>query len=50
LTVGSGQRLFEGIDTTHLKLKLTGTTKFTNGIVMLTYVPDGGASAPGPKV
>jgi dihydrofolate reductase len=37
--VGRGQRLFEGIDTTRLNLKLTGTTTFRNGIVLLTYVP-----------
>jgi dihydrofolate reductase len=50
LVVGSGQRLFEGIDTTHLKLKLTGTTKFSNGVVVLTYAPTGAPPAPGPQV
>ncbi len=39
LTVGSGLRLFEGIDTTAMALKLTGTTTFSNGIVQLTYLP-----------
>jgi dihydrofolate reductase len=39
IAVGSGQRLFEGFDTTHLNLTLTGTTRFANGIVVLTYVP-----------
>ncbi len=41
IAVGSGQRLFEGIDTTHLKLKLTGTTRFGNGVVVLSYQPAG---------
>jgi len=39
LTVGSGLRLFEGIDTTGMALKLTGTKAFANGIVQLTYLP-----------
>ena len=39
VAVGRGQRLFDGIDTTHLRLKLTDTTTFSNGIVVLTYVP-----------
>jgi len=39
IAVGSGQRLFDGIDATHLKLALTGTKTFNNGIVILTYVP-----------
>jgi dihydrofolate reductase len=39
IAVGSGQRLFEGIDTSQLKLRLTGTKSFANGIVILTYVP-----------
>ena len=39
LAVGSGLRLFEGIDTSGLSLKLTGTKAFGNGIVQLTYVP-----------
>jgi hypothetical protein len=36
---GSGLRLFEGIDTSGLNLKLTGTRTFGNGIVQLTYLP-----------
>lgn len=39
LTVGRGLRLFEGIDTSGLALKLTTTKTFTNGIVHLSYVP-----------
>jgi dihydrofolate reductase len=34
---GSGQRLIEGIDTTHLKL--VDTTPFSTGIVVHTYAP-----------
>jgi dihydrofolate reductase len=37
VAVGSGQRLFDGIDTTHLKL--VDTTTFSSGIVVLTYAP-----------
>ena len=37
LAVGSGDRLFDGIDTTHLKLD--HTTRFGSGIVVLTYTP-----------
>jgi dihydrofolate reductase len=36
--VGSGARLFEGVDTAHLNLKLVGTKTHSNGIVLLTYV------------
>jgi dihydrofolate reductase len=50
IVVGSGQRLFEGIDTAQLKLNLTGTTKFSNGVVVLTYAPTGAAPAPVPQV
>jgi dihydrofolate reductase len=39
VAVGVGQRLFEGIDTSHLKLELTDTTTFSNGVVVLTYIP-----------
>jgi dihydrofolate reductase len=39
VVVGKGRRLFEGIDTAHLKLRLTGTTRFSNGVVTLSYVP-----------
>ena len=39
VAVGSGIRLFEGFDTTPLKLTLTSMTKYRNGIVSLVYVP-----------
>ena len=39
LTVGRGLRLFEGIDTSGLALRLTGTKTFANGVVQFTYVP-----------
>jgi dihydrofolate reductase len=37
VAAGSGQRLFDGIDTTHLRLR--DTTRFGSGIVVLTYTP-----------
>lgn len=37
VAVGDGQRLFDGVDTTHLTL--VDTTKFGSGIVVLTYQP-----------
>jgi dihydrofolate reductase len=37
VAAGSGQRLFDRIDTTHLKL--VDTTPFRSGIVVLTYTP-----------
>ena len=37
VAAGSGQRLFDGIDTTHLQL--VNTTRFGSGIVVLTYTP-----------
>lgn len=37
VAVGSGDRLFDGIDTTHLEL--IGTTTFSTGIVVLKYGP-----------
>jgi dihydrofolate reductase len=37
VVVGRGRRLFEGVDTSHLNLKLLGTTKFKNGAVTFTY-------------
>jgi dihydrofolate reductase len=37
VAVGSGQRLFDGFDTT--SLKLVETTTFSSGIVVLTYSP-----------
>ena len=38
VVAGTGQRLFEGIDSTHLKL--VDTTTFSSGIVVLTYGPE----------
>jgi dihydrofolate reductase len=38
VTVGAGRRLFEGVDTSRLTLKLKGTKHFTSGIVTVTYV------------
>jgi len=35
---GSGQRLLDGIDTTHLKL--VTTTTFASGVIVLTYAPN----------
>ncbi|GGS98279.1 pyrimidine reductase [Planobispora rosea] len=37
VVAGGGQRLFDGIDTTHLKL--TRSTQFASGIVVLVYEP-----------
>ncbi|HEX6306329.1 MAG TPA: dihydrofolate reductase family protein [Anaerolineales bacterium] len=37
VAVGAGQHLFEGIDTTHLKL--VKSTPFASGIVVLTFAP-----------
>ena len=39
IAVGSGPRLFDGIDTARLRLKLTGTTSLRNGVVVLSYLP-----------
>jgi dihydrofolate reductase len=39
VAVGNGRRLFEGIDTSHLKLELAGAKTYSSGIVALTYVP-----------
>lgn len=39
VVVGTGRSLFEGIDMRHLRLELTGTTRFGNGVVTLSYVP-----------
>lgn len=36
--VGKGRRLFEGIDVAHMRLQLTGTTRFSSGIVAHSYV------------
>jgi dihydrofolate reductase len=38
--VGQGQRLFEGVDPSTLKLKLKAEKSFGSGSVLLTYVPD----------
>jgi dihydrofolate reductase len=37
VAVGAGQRLFDGLDTTHLKL--VDTKRFDSGIVVLVYAP-----------
>jgi dihydrofolate reductase len=37
VAAGSGDRLFDGFDTTHLNL--VNTTIFTTGIVVATYAP-----------
>jgi len=37
VVVGTGQRLFDGFDVTHLNL--VDTTRFASGIVVLTYTP-----------
>jgi dihydrofolate reductase len=39
VVAGSGQRLFEDVDTSSLHLKLTDVRKFANGSVILTYAP-----------
>jgi dihydrofolate reductase len=39
VAVGGGQRLFEGVDTSRLKLELTGANTYSSGIVTLSYVP-----------
>ena len=41
VVAGSGQRLFDGIDVTHLTL--LGTTTFSSGIVVHTYTPNSSA-------
>jgi dihydrofolate reductase len=38
VTVGEGQRLFDGVASDDLRLALTGTKALPNGIVQLTYV------------
>lgn len=38
VVVGKGRKLFEGIDTSHLKLKLNSIKQFSNGVVTLSYV------------
>jgi dihydrofolate reductase len=39
VVAGSGQRLFEDVDTSGLHLKLTDDKRLANGSVILTYVP-----------
>ena len=39
VVVGSGQRLFEDVDTSSLDFSLTGVRKLANGSAILTYVP-----------
>jgi dihydrofolate reductase len=39
VVVGTGQRLFEDVDTASLKLTLTDIRKLANSSVILTYVP-----------
>lgn len=40
VVAGSGQRLFEHVDTAGLHLSLTDEKRLQNGSVILTYVPD----------
>jgi dihydrofolate reductase len=39
VVAGTGQRLFEGVDTSSLDLALTDVRKLANGSAILTYVP-----------
>jgi dihydrofolate reductase len=39
VVVGTGQRLFEDVDTSSLELTLTAVRKPANSSVILTYVP-----------
>jgi hypothetical protein len=39
VVVGTGQRLFEDIDTSSLEVRLTDVRKLANGSVILTYNP-----------
>jgi dihydrofolate reductase len=39
VVVGSGQRLFEDVDTSGLNLRLTDETRLENGSVILAYAP-----------
>jgi dihydrofolate reductase len=39
VVAGAGQRLFEGVDSSALNLRLTGEKRLENGSVILTYVP-----------
>jgi len=40
VVAGSGQRLFEYVDTSVLGLRLTGHGRLKNGSVILTYTPN----------
>jgi dihydrofolate reductase len=40
VVVGTGQRLFEDVDTSSLKLTLADTRKLANGSAILTYLPN----------
>jgi dihydrofolate reductase len=40
VVAGSGQRLFEDVDTSGLDLRLTDEMRLENGSVILTYAPD----------
>jgi dihydrofolate reductase len=39
VVVGSGQRIFEGVEASSLKLTLTDSTRLRSGSVVLTYIP-----------
>lgn len=39
VVVGNGQRIFEEVESSSLKLTLTNISKLGNGSVMLTYIP-----------
>jgi dihydrofolate reductase len=39
VVAGSGQRIFEAVETSPLKLSLTDAQKLRNGSVVLTYIP-----------
>ncbi|HSS09197.1 MAG TPA: dihydrofolate reductase family protein [Acidimicrobiales bacterium] len=39
VVVGTGQRLFEDVDTSRLGLRLTGQRQLKNGSVILAYAP-----------
>jgi dihydrofolate reductase len=40
VVVGSGQRIFDTVDTSSLRLSLTDVSKLRNGSAVLTYVPN----------
>ena len=40
VAVGTGQRLFEDVDTSSLDLSLTDVRKLANGSAILTYIPN----------